>query len=669
MKPFKHEIQKKKWDKLRKRVGTSIALSVIGGGAVATAIAVPTMLYGCKDKGNTPYPTQDTNYKIDGTNWEGYISGKLGPYIANKNLHTVFYVAPGNYVSHNMVFPDFVKDDDENIYAIYQLGDNDDFSEYNANLSGQITFPKYLSIIGSKAFYGCRDISCFDFSRVEKLDYIGDSAFAGCGITNVNPGKTLHRVDLSSIFGDDFYVYAMDKFTFNNPDSPNFNEILKKGCGGLGYGKIAFTSVVREINRSAFLNCAGITSVDFSKMGGTHTGNDSFVNCPNLTSITLGNNITEIDAGSFVACSKLQTINFVGTTPSLHLVVGPVSFADCVGISQLTFGQTGDLTLLNGAFRGCTHLTRVDFSNVASISDIYQDAFEGCSFSQIIGKSGVLEEKNVTSSCGENLHVYGNRSFSTFDPSQNSLRNSGCGCLAYGSVKINETALQYSKITNWAFYGCGGIKSVDFSSLTTEIQIEDSAFALCSLTSIVGKAGFLEEKNVSSVCGPNFHVFALPTTSITIGSTPLRMPGCGCLAYGEISFDSSIAQIGGQSFQFCSGITSVDFSNAANINKIYDYAFHRNLITNIKFGAVVPKTIFAHAFWDLSSLSEISFTSGLPTESLDWLPNCISQNESLGSSRGVVPISVSGPAQLDWTSFLNKTITLALFKPADGWTP
>ena len=78
----------------------------------------------------------------------------------------------------------------------------------------------------------------------------------------------------------------------------------------------------------AFCLCSSLENVDLTNI--ETIGDNTFNNCPNLTSISLGKSIKSIGNGAFASCPKLMEVKILATTPPTlnHSFYG--RYEDCI---------------------------------------------------------------------------------------------------------------------------------------------------------------------------------------------------------------------------------------------------------------------------------------------------------------------------------------------------
>ena len=193
--------------------------------------------------------------------------------------------------------------------------------------------------------------------------------------------------------------------------------------GGSRYDAHTFRSTPNNcIGENAFVFCSGLTSITLPS-GVTSIGGAAFMDCSGLTSLTIPSGVTSIGGLAFSGCSGLTNL----TLPSGVTSIGGAAFEDCRGLTSLTI-PPGVTEIGASTFRHCSGLTSLSLPS--SLTSIGESAFEGCS-----GLTSLTIPSGVTS--------------------------------------INESA----------FEDCSGLTSLAIPSSVT--LIDDYAFAYCSgLTSI-----------------------------------------------------------------------------------------------------------------------------------------------------------------------------------------
>lgn len=159
-------------------------------------------------------------------------------------------------------------------------------------------------------------------------------------------------------------------------------------------------------------------------------------------------------------------------------------------------------------------------------------------------------------------------------------------CAAGGitQVCIPDTV---TEICDYAFEGCKGLTSVDFSACTNLTKIGRGAFSHCaglisldlsfctSLTAIKG-VSFLDIGHFAYCTSLTEIRFPANLTEIGPGAFT------GCTKLAEICLPESLTEIGNKAFSDCTGLTEIDFSACTTLTRIGRDAF-RNIASTVWF--------------------------------------------------------------------------------------
>ena len=172
------------------------------------------------------------------------------------------------------------------------------------------------------------------------------------------------------------------------------------GCSSLT--TITIPNSVTSIEAFAFNSCTGLTSVyyagDIAQWCGIgFTGNTSnpcsfahnlYINNQLITELIIPNSVTSINNCAFYGCSALTSVTIGDSVTS----IGVSAFAVCSGLTSVTIGNS--LTLIGAyAFSGCSGITSVTLGN--SVTTIDESAFNSCtSLTSIVIPNSVISIGN-----------------------------------------------------------------------------------------------------------------------------------------------------------------------------------------------------------------------------------------------------------------------------------
>ena len=346
-----------------------------------------------------------------------------------------------------------------------------------------------------RAFYGCHNITTFTFGNNVKIipSYlccdmdsltsvtipnsvisIRDEAFRDCsGLTRTNFTGTADQWNAIQFVGYNRYnnpvsysrnLYIDDTLLTNLVFSNTTTVVSSNFSGDTALVSVTLPNSVTTIEREAFKNCSGLTTVHFNADSCTSAGGSysdrAFSGCHNITTFTFGNNVKIIPS---YLCCDMDGLTSV-TIPNSVTAIGSCAFEGCSGLISLTIGSSvtsigseafkncSGLTLVTipnsvtaigwWAFSGCTGLTSVTIPN--SVTDICSYAFLGCSgLTSVTLGSGVDNiGANAFARC---THLRSMVSKATYPPICSSIAFEGipsyctltvpCGSLPYYSVQ------------------------------------------------------------------------------------------------------------------------------------------------------------------------------------------------------------------------------------------
>ena len=540
--------------------------------------------------------------------------------------------------------------------TVKAIGDN---AFKNNDMIRNIYIPDSVTSIGENAFYDCDQLTSVFIP--DSVTSVGSSCFYSCN--NLTYAKLTQNMDL--VISHMFYeckkletvVFGMNVTKIEEGAFWNCSQ-LKTGLPGniVEIGTLAFTnckSITEIIIPKSLTNCGvdifsgcsnlktinfekGITAIPANLFHGTEKGvdwhldgleeidipetvttigDDAFLNCKNLTTVTGMKNVTEIGWSAFDGCNKLVNINL----PSKLRKLSGLTFMNCKNITEITIPKS--LTDCGyGIFSGCSNLKTINFEKGISVipSNLFRGAeeygyswFDGLEEIDIpetvttIGDDAFENCKNLTTVTGmKNVTEIGDNAF--------------YNCSNLVNIKLPENL---AEIGSYAFHGCSQLKSIsipdtlkgwetdifsDCTGLATVeipddfINIPSDTFLNCSSLKEIKLPVSLKTINSNAFKGSGLTEIIIPGGVTSIGSNAFQ----NCTSLASVRIPNSVTSLGTYIFDGCSSLTDVTLGKG--LTTIPSYMFSNcESLKNIKIPYNVA-TIGSYAFLNDTAFTEIT---------------------------------------------------------------
>ena len=326
---------------------------------------------------------------------------------------------------------------------------------------------------------------------------------------------------------------------------------------------VTLPNSIVNISNCAFQGCNNLKSINIPD-GVKSFGDSAFAGCSRLTSINIPDGMTSIGNTALAGCSSLTSINIPNSVTSIGN-----AFTGCSGLTNINI-PNGLSSIGNGMFSRCTNLNNFTIPN--SVTSIGESAFEGCT-----SLANVTIPSSVT-----NIGAYAFRScprlVSITIP--NSVTNIG-NCAFEGDTGLTSAIVpnSISSIGDYVFEGCTSLTSITLPNSITSIG--GSAFEGCtsltnltipnSVTRILGStfkgctslSSIIIPNSITNIGGSAFYGCTSLTSVIISNDSIGDQMFKGCTRLSSIIIPNNVTNIGFSAFEGCSGLTNVEISNTS----------------------------------------------------------------------------------------------------------
>ena len=473
-----------------------------------------------------------------------------------------------------------------------------------------------LTEIGAGAFSGCYSLLSVTLPSTVSASGVASDAFAGCeklmevitsasvsagsssfgGVakyaTEVHSGATKVKNEGDFVFlGDRLVGYTGTATEITLPATTPTGAALGVVAPYAFYANTTLTSVTVPDN---------VTTLNAK----------AFAGCENLATVTLGQKVKTLGEGLFEGCWSLTTLNLNAKDCS-KAAAGV--FAD-TALTTVTLGANVE-AIPAGIFKNCTTLVQIAIPE--KVETIGEGAFEGCtSLAQVTGGEGCEEiEKAAFKNCVKLMSF-------AFDalPSGAAIREQAfAGCTSL--VRVDLTSIK--NVGASAFANCSSITGVIIGSSTS---IGNEAFRGCyKLVDVVNN-----NTRLTLTVGSTLNGYVAMYTPFTVGTGSFRLDSVNGFLF--------MTDAASQSFLVGYEGTSATLALPANYKggtyRIADYAFYGNSgIATVNVSAGVT-AIGKYAFASSMTLKTVN----LAQATIDAIGECAFeectrlQNVNLGTT-------------------------------------
>lgn len=419
------------------------------------------------------------------------------------------------------------------VYVPSTVKDIGDSAFFGCNNLDRVSIQGGNLKIGNRAFAGCRSLKRVVFNGAAAE--LGDYAFWHCSKIAIYYTQNVTAIGECAFIGSGLSG-ELDLRGVKNIKSGAFN-----GCE---ITSITIGKNLSEIGPSAFFNCDDLNEIKLSDENDEYVYVDGCLIRRSDNTLVLGlasavipETVVSIGDYAFAYRKNLSEI----AIPSSVTAIGSYAFADCENLKTIEVSESVK-SIQSCVLKNCVSLTKATWRTLVSVTD---SAFEGCS---------ALTDVKLS-----NVAKIGERAFS--------------GCIGLkeiilpqslteiGEYAFNKTALasitlpqSIDKVGNGWFSDCKYLETVNFDGKIKEIG--NSAFIGCiSLKNIEIPSSVVSIGNSAFYGCTSLKNIEIPSSVVSIGNFAFR----GCSALSEVLFNEGLKTIGESAFRACKCLSSVQW--------------------------------------------------------------------------------------------------------------
>lgn len=263
-----------------------------------------------------------------------------------------------------------------------------------------LTAAMLLSLLGCASLRPANPASDFEYTYVEKDDYIAITDYIGTGKDVVVPtkidGHPVKRVSIN--FNDAIESIAL----------PNTMEKVGIGAfeGCTNLQKVVLGKNIDEIHDNAFMNCTSLKTINFPKgLKSIHV--QAFKKCYSLEEAILPKGLETIKEEAFAECTALKKVYI----PKTVTFKGSGQFLGAESLASITFENGTTKIGSYATFMGAKSLKEITIPD--SVTEIGDLSFSSCTALEKVTFLGDAPETvgaMVFAYCNDSLKIYYNPS-------------------------------------------------------------------------------------------------------------------------------------------------------------------------------------------------------------------------------------------------------------------
>lgn len=368
------------------------------------------------------------------------------------------------------------------------------YAFYGCSNLTSVTIPNGVEILCAAAFRGCSNLA--NVTIPDSVKTIQGSVFYGCSsIESITIPKNVELIGGSAFYGTAYYNNSN-----NWQDDVLYIDDALIECKTTKSGDYVINAGTKIIAVYAFLDCSNLTSITIPDSVESICA-AAFRSCSSITGITIPNSVKNIGDYAFDYCDNLTSI----TIPDSVEYMGSAVFQCSGSLVSVTLSNNVK-SIERDLFRNCSKLASVIIPD--SVKSIGYQAFYGCSSLKSITIPNSVESIDIAAFYGcdnlENVYITDIVAWMKISFA-NKYANPMCNAenLLLNGEPLTELIIPngVESINSYAFYSCSNFTSVRISDGVKNIGT--SAFYECSKLTDVFYRGDIEEKALINISSEN----------------------------------------------------------------------------------------------------------------------------------------------------------------------
>ncbi len=482
--------------------------------------------------------------------------------------------------------------------GLESIGRNAFFNMQNLQ---KVLLPSSITAIGDRAFCNSQILSSVESHIAEPFD-IPESVFASSFTWDQTSRSYIYSPSLATLYvpmgAKSKYAAAQGWNMFASVEEGELREVFFAGLK-YTYSTGDNKATVIQDDRYQELTEASIPALvifDNKAYYVTAIGNNAFMNCNKLASVTLPNGLVSIGKNAFRS-TKIKEITFPATLKS----IGENAFYYCSQIRNVILPE-GLESIGRYSFYSISSLQKVILpSTLKSIGDcaFFYNGNLSSVESHIAEPFDISETVFARSSTRDNTsntYIYSPSPATLYVPiGTKSKYEAAQGWSMFAAVEEGELKEEFFGVLKYS-YSTGskeatviqddGYQELTEVSIPATVKFDDESYHVTA----IGNNAFMNCNNLTSV--------TLPNGLVSIGKNAFRST-----KIKEITFPTALKSIGEYAFYYCSQIRTVILPEG--LESIGSYSF--NYVSNLK-KVVLPSTLKSigdNAFYRNSNLSSV----------------------------------------------------------------